>query len=171
MDYKSFIKNIEKQYSYKIKVKGGAIGKPNSFNNSLVIYKKGLVNYFIEGKDFLTTIKENQELIDYQIIKKRTAQTKYLDMDSEQLLPDKVLRLFPVTKGGLRLLTDKLSKIPEVPERCILVKENIKDKTINDIDDLDINYYINGFNDLLDSWIKGSNYKENIITKGDENDD
>ena len=47
MDYKSFIKNIEKQNGYKIKVKGGAVGKPNAFNISLVIYKKGLLNYFV----------------------------------------------------------------------------------------------------------------------------
>ena len=79
-DYKSFIKDIEKQNGYKIKVKGGDVGKPNCFNISLVIYKKGLLNHFVLGKNFLTTIKENQELIDYQIIKKRTAKTKYMDM-------------------------------------------------------------------------------------------
>lgn len=158
MDYKSFIKNIEKQNGYKIKVKGGAVGKPNAFNISLVIYKKGLLNYFALGKDFLTTIKENQELIDYQIIKKRTAKTKYINFDTKELLDDKVLRLFPVTQGGMRLLTDKLSKIPEVPERCILYKENIMNKTINDISDFDINYYVTGFNDLLDSWLGKTDY-------------
>lgn len=164
MDYKSFIKNIEKQNGYKIKVKGGSIGKPNCFNNSLVIYKKGLLNYFALGKDFLTTIKENQDLIDYQIIKKRTAKTKYMNLDTNQLLDDKVLRLFPVTNGGMKLLTDKLSKIPEVPERCILYKDNIMNKTINDIPDFDINYYIAGFNDLLDSWLGKTGYTP-IITE------
>lgn len=157
MDYKSFIKDIEKQNNFKIKVKGSCVGKPNCFNVSLVIYKKGLVNYFVCKKDFLTTIKENQELIDYQIIKKRTAKTKYINFETQEVLDDKVLRLFPVTEGGMKLLTDKLSKIPEVPERCVLIKENIKDKTINDIDNFDINYYINGFNDLLDSWLGKSN--------------
>ena len=160
-DYKSFIKNIEKQNGYKIKVKGGDVGKPNCFNISLVIYKKGLLNHFVLGKNFLTTIKENQELIDYQIIKKRTAKTKYMDIDKQTLLDDKVLRLFPVTQGGMRLLTDKLSKIPEVPERCILYKDNIMNKTINDIPNFDINYYITGFNDLLDSWLGNSDYNPN----------
>ena len=56
----------------------------------------------------------------------------------------------------MRLLTDKLSKIPEVPERCILYKDNIMNKTINDIPNFDINYYITGFNDLLDSWLGNS---------------
>ena len=31
-------------------------------------------------------------------------------------------------------------------------------KTINDISDFDINYYITGFNDLLDSWLGKTDY-------------
>ena len=84
-----------------------------------------------------------------------------MDIDKQTLLDDKVLRLFPVTQGGMRLLTDKLSKIPEVPERCILYKDNIMNKTINDIPNFDINYYITGFNDLLDSWLGNSDYNPN----------
>lgn len=157
MNYESFIKNIEKQNGYKIKVKGGAVGKPNAFNYSLIILKKGLVNYFVLGKDFLTTIKENQDLIDYQIIKKRTVKTVYMDIDKQKLLDDKVLRLFPVTTGGLRLVTDKLSKIPEVPERCVLIKDNITNMTINDIPNFDINYYIEAFNNLKNDWTGNEN--------------
>ena len=84
-----------------------------------------------------------------------------MDIDKQTLLDDKVLRLFPVTQGGMRLLTDKLSKIPEVPERCILYKDNIMNKTINDIPNFDINYYITGFNDLLNSWLGNSDYNPN----------
>ena len=129
-DYKSFIKDIEKQNGYKIKVKGGDVGKPNCFNISLVIYKKGLLNYFVLGKDFLTTIKENQELIDYQIIKKRSSKTTYIDANNKQLLKDKVLRLFPVTKGGIVILNSSLSKVPDVPEQSVLIKDNIMNMTI-----------------------------------------
>ena len=69
-DYSTFLKNIEKKNGYKIKVKGGSVGKPNCFNKSLIIIKKAIVNYFVENKSIYDTINENQELIDYQIIKK-----------------------------------------------------------------------------------------------------
>lgn len=154
--YKNFIKNIEKKNGYSLKVKGGDVGKPNAFNYSLIIIKKALVNYFVEGKSIYDTINENQDLIDYQIVKKRTNKTKYMDVDKQILLPDKVLRLFPVTKGGIRILTDTYKQVPEVPENALLVKENIIGKTIKDIPNFDINYYVNAFNDKLEQWLTGS---------------
>ena len=125
MEYSTFIKNIEKERNVKIKVKGTDVGKPNVFNKNLLILKKGLINHFVEGKDFLNTIRENQELIDYQIIKKRTAKTKYMNKDTLEILPDKVLRLFPVTKNGICIVNDKFASIPEVPDQVIIVKDNI----------------------------------------------
>lgn len=140
----------------KPKFKGGEIGNKNAFNNSLMILNKGLRNYLLYGKSIYDTINENQDLIDYQIVKKRTSKTKYMNFDEQQLLDDKVLRLFPVTKGGMKILSDKLANIPDVPERSLLVKENIIGKTIKDIPDFDINYYINAFNDKLEKWFKGT---------------
>lgn len=162
MDYSTFIKNIEKERNVKIKVKGTDVGKPNVFNKNLLILKKGLINHFVEGKDFLNTIRENQELIDYQIIKKRTAKTKYMNKDTLEILPDKVLRLFPVTKNGICIVNDKFASIPEVPDQVIIVKDNILNMTINDIPYFDINYYINAFNDKIESWTIGNNILEDI---------
>lgn len=153
MDYSSFLKNIEKKNGYKIKVKGGEVGKPNAFNYSLIILKKALVNYFLENKSIYETINENQELIDYQIIKKRSSKTTYIDANNKQLLKDKVLRLFPVTKGGIVILNSSLSKVPDVPEQSVLIKDNIMNMTIKDIPNFDINYYINAFNDKLEGWL------------------
>src|SRR5574344_757220 len=104
-DYPAFLKEIEKKHGYKLKVKGGSVGKPNAFNKSLIIIKKAIVNYFVEGKSIYDTINENQDLIDYQIIKKRTAQTRYMDMTHQEMLEDKVIRVFPVTKDGIQILT------------------------------------------------------------------
>ena len=169
MNYPKFIKDIEEKRGFKVKVKGGDVGKPNCFNINLVILKKGLVNYFVENKDFLTTIKENQELIDYQIIKKSTTKTKFLqqepfcdDPTSGVILPDKVLRMFPVTKGGKKILTSSFSNIPDVPERVVIIKENIMNMTINDIENFDINYYISAFNKLVHDWTKGVETNDDI---------
>jgi len=155
MDYPAFIKTIEIKNGFKVKVKGGSVGKPNEFNKNLIIIKKALVNHFIEHKTIYDTIRENQDLIDYQIIKKRTAKTKYKDMLTNTDLPDKVLRLFPVTQGGMQILTDTYKQIPDVPERTVLIKDDIRNKTINDIPNFDINYYIEKFNDELESWLSG----------------
>lgn len=159
--YPDFIKNIEKKHGFKVKVKGGDVGKPNEFNNSLVILKKALVNYFVEGKSIYDTINENQDLIDYQIIKKRSAKTKYMIMNTRELLPDKVLRLFPVTKDGVFIVTDTYKQVPDVPEQSVSVKENIIGKTIKDIPNFDINYYVTAFNDRLEQWLHGNNLDNN----------
>lgn len=161
-DYPTFLKEIEKRNGYRIKVKGGSVGKPNAFNKSLIIIKKAIVNHFVEGKSIYDTINENQDLIDYQIIKKRTAQTKYMDMTHEILLPDKVIRVFPVTHGGIQILTHNGSKVPDVPDCAIIVKENIMGKTIKDIENFDINYYVQAFNDELDSWLNGDGDVEEL---------
>lgn len=168
-DYKTFIKELEKKHGVKIKVKG-ELGKPNEFNYSLIILKKALVNYFVDKKSIYDTINENQELIDYQIIKKRTGKTKYLDANTQKELPDKVLRLFPVTKGGLQIVTDTYKKVPEVPDNALLIKDNIQQMTISDIPNFDINYYINSFNDKIESWLNNTNTIEND-TYEDENKD
>ena len=165
--YKDFIKNIEKKNGYSLKVKGGDVGKPNEFNYSLVIIKKALVNYFVEGKSIYNTINENQDLIDYQIIKKRSAKTKYMIKDTRELLPDKVLRLFPVTKNGICIVTDTYKQVPDVPELAVCIKENIIGKTIKDVPNFDINYYITAFNDKLEQWTIGVADEENI----DEDDE
>ena len=169
-DYKSFIKDIENRNGFTVKVKGTDVGKPNCFNNSLVILKKGLVNYFVEGKSIYDTIRENQSLIDYQIIKKRSSKTKYMDFTNNELLPDKVLRLFPVTEGGMKIMTDTFKQVPDVPEQSVLIKENIQNMTINDIKNFDINYYIKAFNDKLEAWLNGTgDVEENI--EGDNDDE
>lgn len=159
-DYPAFLKEIEKKHGYKLKVKGGSVGKPNAFNKSLIIIKKAIVNYFVEGKSIYDTINENQDLIDYQIIKKRTAQTRYMDMTHQEMLEDKVIRVFPVTKDGIQILTHTGSKVPDVPEQCVIIKDNIIGKTIKDIPNFDINYYVNTFNDELDSWLNGTGDSE-----------
>ena len=149
----------------KPKFKGGEIGNKNAFNNSLMILNKGLRNYLLYSKSIYDTINENQDLIDYQIVKKRSAKTKYMNFDDQSLLEDKVLRLFPVTKGGMRIVNDKLANVPDVPERSVLIKENIIGKTIKDIPDFDINYYINAFNDKLEKWFKGGSEDDNEISE------
>lgn len=170
-DYKTFIKELEKKHGVKIKVKGGEVGKPNEFNYSLIILKKALVNYFVDKKSIYDTINENQELIDYQIIKKRSGKTKYLNMNTHKELPDKVLRLFPVTEGGMSIVTDTYKKVPEVPENAVLIKDNIQNMTIKDIPNFDINYYISAFNDKLDSWLNGTNSIEDDNFEFDNKDD
>ena len=154
--YADFLKKIEKEKNIKIKVKGTAVGKPNAFNYHLIIIKKGLVNKFLYDKDFIQTMQENQQLIDYQIVKKSTAQTRFLNVNTGVELSDKVIRVFPVVescKDKLSIVTVSGNKIPDVPENCILMKENIIDKTIDYIPELDLQYYIDAFNNAYKMWI------------------
>ena len=87
-----------------------------------------------------------------------------MDVTHTTLLNDKVLRLFPVTKDGIEILTDKLSKVPQVPDMCVIIKDNIIGKTIKDVPNFDINYYVKTFNDELDSWLNG-------VSEEDEGDE
>lgn len=153
--YADFLKKIEKEKNIKIKVKGTAVGRPNAFNYHLIIIKKGLVNKFLYDKDFIQTMQENQQLIDYQIVKKSTAQTRFLDLNSNEQLPDKVIRVFPVISSykGMNIVTISGNKIPDVPENVKLVKENIIDKTIDYVPELDLQYYIDAFNNAYEMWI------------------
>jgi len=163
---------LDKNGQPKIKTKGTDVGKKNAHNNSLAIINKAIRNYFIYDQDnmsiensFHKTMQENPELINYQIIKKRTAKTTYVNADDLEELHDKVLRLFPVQYGGLRIVNGAGAKVPEVPERTVLVKENILDKTYLDIKDFDINYYKQYFNDKIKAWQTGfdeDNYDENF---------
>lgn len=149
MNYSDFLSNIENEKGFKIKVKGISVGKPNEFNYSLMIIKKGIINYLINQKSFLQTIQENQELIDYQIIVKSSAKTKYVDVTNQQMIKDKVLRLFPVTEGGIKITNQNADNVPNVPEQSIIIKDDIRDKTISDIANFDINHYITLFNDKI----------------------
>lgn len=165
-NYKKFIKDIEQKRGVKLKVKGGEVGTRSlTFNYSLVILKKAIVNYFVEGKTIYETINENQDLIDYQIIKKRSSATEFINADTNELLPDKVLRLFPVTEGGIKIRNRAGDKVPDVPDRTILIKDNIQDMTIKDVPDLDINYYIQMFNDKKAAWTGEANidFDENSL--------
>lgn len=164
--YKKFIKDIEQKNGVKLKVKGGEVGTRSlTFNYSLVILKKAIVNYFVEGKSIYDTINENQELIDYQIIKKRSSATEFINAETNEVLPDKVLRLFPVTEGGMTIRNKSGDKVPEVPDRIVLIKDNIQNMTIKDVPNLDINYYIQMFNEKKNAWTGESpiDFDENTI--------
>lgn len=152
-DFKTFLKDIENEHNIHIKVKGGKVNLSTCFSYSLVILKKALINYFVFNKSIYDTLKENQELRDYQIIKNTSVKTRYVDATNNVVLPDKVLRIFPLTKGGIKLTTHGGDKIPDVPEdNVLLYKGDIRNMTINDIPNFDINYYINAFNKALADW-------------------
>ena len=160
MSYSSFLSDMEKQKGVHIKVKG-------------VVSKPALVNYFLDGKTIYQTIEENQQLIDYQIIVKRSSKSIYADAATGEELRDKVLRLFPVTEGGKHYVKHNGDSIPDVPEQTILVKENIQQMTIQQIPNLDINYYINKFQSDLKTWLEGgaSTDDSDDVESYEDNDD
>ena len=53
----------------------------------------------------------------------------------------------------MNIVTISGNKIPDVPENVKLVKENIVDKTIDYVPELDLQYYIDAFNNAYEMWI------------------
>lgn len=156
----------------KLKSKGGYVslhGGGDFKNNSMVILHKALVNYFMEGIDVETTIQENNNIEDYQIIAKTgsTYDGTYHVVNGEKIAVQRCNRVFATSdtnygtiykrKNGVDVVNDlevknedtgRSDKIASLPEHCIIDNEN--QLTIHDIDK---NFYIHLAQKRVDDYL------------------
>ena len=177
-DVNNYIGYSEHEVSEKkdgIKAKGAFVknykGDNWSSTNKCGIVDLALVNYFIHGIPFSTTIYENRDnLILFQITTSINRKTFDYTMDNNGTVYHLHNRLFAVTRDDAltRLfkvknlvqeafeevddeLNVKTTNFPKLPSRFIICNDALRDVSIPD---LDLNYYLYLAEDRLQKFIK-----------------
>lgn len=145
----------------KLKMKGGYVslaGGGDFKNNSTVVLHKALVEYFMNDVPIEKTIRENNNLADYQIIAKTgsTYDGTYWEVNGKKIEVQRVNRVYAsrsATYGTIYKLkgkklsaseitlrneeTGRSDKIASLPDHCVIDNENKLT-----IDDIDKQFYI-----------------------------
>ena len=129
------IKTVGGYLNYGISVKGAW-----SINNTMIIVKKALIEYFVNGIPVEDTINGSDNIFDFQIIAK--AGTKYKEayhvVDDKPVLVQKVNRVYASKDDRYGKLfkvkaeNDATAKIESLPEHCIIDNDN--NLSISDVD-------------------------------------
>lgn len=129
------VKTVGGYLNYGISVKGAW-----SINNNMIVVKKALIEYFVNGKSVEETVNSNNDIFDFQIIAK--AGTKYREayhlVDGKQTLVQKVNRIYASKdkKYGkifkVKAEDNSVAKIESLPEHCVIDNDN--QLTISDVD-------------------------------------
>ena len=129
------VKTVGGYLNYGISVKGAW-----SINNNMVIVKKALIEYFVNGTPVEETINGCNDIFDFQLIAK--AGQKYREayhlVNGEQHPVQKVNRVYATadTRYGklfkVKAEDDSTAKIEMLPEHCIIDNDN--KLTIKDVD-------------------------------------
>ena len=160
------VKTVGGYLNYGISVKGAW-----SINNTMIIVKKSLIEYFVNGTSVENTIDNNNNIFDYQIIAKAGSKYKeaYQLVDSEKVSVQKTNRVYATTDktlGTLYKVKDNgaTAKIESLPEHCIIDNENQLS-----IKDIDKSFYIElakkRINDFLGIKPEKKVRKKNMATK------
>lgn len=116
-----------------------------AINNSMIVVKKAIIEYFVNGTPVEEFIANDNEIFDYQIIAKAGAKYReaYHVVDGEKVPVQKVNRVYATANERYGKLykvkaeSDSTAKIEKLPEHCIIDNEN----TLT-IADVDKNFYI-----------------------------
>lgn len=161
------VKTVGGYLNYGISVKGAW-----SINNNMIVVKKALIEYFVNGKSVEETVNSNNDIFDFQIIAK--AGTKYREayhlVDGEQTLVQKVNRIYASKdkKYGkifkVKAEDNSVAKIESLPEHCVIDNDN--QLTISDVDKT---FYIElakkRINDFLGIKPEKKTRRKNMATK------
>ena len=155
-----------------IKVKGAYVTKyaSNNEQNTLAILARAVVKYFLEGTDIRETICNPENLAtDYQMIKKLggmydTPTWKRADGDR---IVQKVNRIFPSTNpmyGGLYKHKKSkdigtLDKVEGTPECLMIYNEDIRDKKIGELKNIDYEWYVKEAKHRINDFLRNKNKK------------
>lgn len=129
------VKTVGGYLNYGVSVKGAW-----AINNSMIIVKKALIEYFVHGTPVEKTVNGSTDIFDFQIIAKAGAKYReaYHVVDSVKKPVQKVNRVY-ATKDErygklfkVKAETDATAKIEMLPEHCII--DNGNHLTINDVD-------------------------------------
>lgn len=134
------VKTVGSYLNYGISVKGAW-----SINNNMIIVKKALVEYFINGTPVEDTINNSTNIFEFQIIAKAGSKYKeaYHMVDGEKESIQKVNRVYATadTRYGklykIKAENDSTAKIEMLPEHCIIDNDNKLT-----IDEVDKTFYI-----------------------------
>lgn len=143
LEWETFFKIYQKDVNNYIvihedgssKPKGAYVKKLNKMDYDLPIINIALVNYFKDDISVEETIKNHNNLLEFQKIVKITGKYKALNYNGADI-QERCIRVFAsrsVNDGPVKKIsgTDKLEKISNVPERCFIFNEDIKDKRIS----------------------------------------
>jgi hypothetical protein len=129
------VKTVGGYLNHGISVKGAW-----SINNNMVIVKKALIEFFVNGIPVEDTVKASADIFDFQIIAKAGAKYReaYHLVDGEKVPVQKVNRVYATKDkryGNLfkvKAENDSTAKIEMLPEHCIIDNDN--KLSINDVD-------------------------------------
>ena len=134
------VKTVGSYLNYGISVKGAW-----SINNNMIIVKKALIEYFVNGTPPEETINACTDIFQFQIIAK--AGSKYREayhlVDGIQEPVQKVNRVYATTDNRygkiykVKAENDSTAKIESLPEHCIIDNDNLLT-----IDAVDKTWYI-----------------------------
>lgn len=135
------VKTVGGYLNYGISVKGAW-----SINNNMIIVKKALIEYFVNGTPIEDTVNNSNDIFDFQIIAKAGSKYSraYQLVDGEEVQVQKVNRVYSTkdTRYGTLIKVKAIDgvneKIASLPEHCIIDNENQLT-----IDDIDKEFYIN----------------------------
>lgn len=135
------VKTVGGYLNYGISEKGAW-----SINNNMVIVKKALIEYFVNGTPIEDTINNCKDILDFQIIAKAGAKYSgaYQIVNGKEVPVQKVNRVYSNkdTSYGtiikVKAIDGSKAKIENLPEHCIIDNENQLS-----IDDIDKGFYIN----------------------------
>ena len=135
VDTKGKVKTVGSYLNYGISVKGAW-----SINNSAIIVKQAVINYFVNGTPPEDTINGCNDIFKFQIIAKAGGKYKeaYHLVDGKKQPVQKVNRVYATndTRYGklfkIKAENDSEAKIEMLPEHCIIDNDN--QLTIDDVD-------------------------------------
>lgn len=135
------VKTVGGYLNYGISEKGAW-----GINNNMIIVKKALIEYFVNGTPIEDTINNSNDIFDFQIIAKAGSKYSraYQLVNGEEVPVQKVNRVYSTsdTRYGtiikVKAVDGSKAKIENLPEHCIIDNENQLT-----IDDIDKEFYIN----------------------------
>lgn len=135
------VKKVGAYLNYGISVKGAW-----TINNSMIIVKKALIEYFVNGIEVENTIQSCNDIFQFQIIAKAGSKYKeaYQIVNDEKVPTQKINRVYAVCdeKYGklykVKTENNSIAKIEMLPEHCMIDNDNHLS-----IEDIDKTFYIN----------------------------
>ena len=128
------------------KTKGGFVKKLNDLDNDLPIINRAIVNYLVDKIPIEETIWAENNLKEFQMIRKITNKFEHIYYN-KKILNEKCVRIFAsksIHDGGIfqkSVRTGNYEKITDSPEKCFIDNSDVNDKLIPK--KLDKNWYIN----------------------------
>lgn len=161
------VKTVGGYLNHGISVKGAW-----AINNNMIVVKKALIEYFVNGTSVGETVNNNNDIFDFQIIAK--AGTKYREayhlVDDERIPVQKVNRVYASNDKRygklfkIKAENNAIAKIENLPEHCVIDNDN--QLTISDVDKT---FYIElakkRINDFLGIKPEKKTRRKNMATK------